>query len=680
MAGRSGRQWRIEPQVLAVYYLTIAAFLAASFFPESRLWGINGWGYFPLAVSIGLFVIGGIIPPLILRSTGHGHQKSDDISDRIFITILIGMVVGAGLLFHLLRARTHFLGDGYLLLSTISAEQLFIKLRNLGSMGLPKLLMGILSGSAETRALLAYQVTAIAAGLVFLAVLILSARRLISTNRDRLLFTASLACGGWMLLFFGYVENYALFVVSVLAYGLGGLIICQGKLKRWWILLLQAIALFFHIFGAALLPATIYLLVSDTEYGRRIANLRSAVKWTTASATAVVAMAVFSYFYTTDYFFRFAFVPLVTDRFTADGYTLISGKHLLDVGGLLLMLLPGLPLLLVSVFSSSRKNPWSTREARFLILASAVALGCAFLFDPKLGMPRDWDLFSFCGIPVGLLVTWLAISDSDARRRRTVLLMSIALSVLLLIPRVVTQADPGRSAAMVKNYIDLDKSKTSSARFLLAQYYTKRGEMAAKEQLDREWAKDLGLNQQFQSARQLWAQGRTAEAYPMLRHIAEVQPNMHQAWTLLSDCYQQANMLDSALYCLRVSDGLNPYNAGVQNDIGKIYYRMGDLDNAELYFRKSLDLDSLLTPPRMGLALVHKERREIDSYLSILQSVTQRPNTPPEFYCELINHYLQTGQFDLAMRSLAEGIAKGLDSGFVQDVHRRYPDLKLPTP
>jgi len=681
MASTSGKPLRIEIRALVAYYLTLTTFFAASFYPESRFWGINWWGYYPLEVRIGLFVIGCAFPLLVRSWANRRPDRQRDISDRTVTLVSIGLLLFAGVLFYLLGTRTHFLGDGYLLLSTISAEQSFIKFRNLGSMGLPRLIMGLLAGGAEARALLSYQITAVAAGLLFIGVLILSARKLVSANRDKLLFVFSLATGGWMLLFFGYVENYALFVVSVLSFGLGGLLISQGKLGQWWILLPQGLALFFHVFGAALFPATIYLLIAGSALGQHISHVKTSVKWATAGAVALVAAFLFYYFYTTDYFFRFAFVPLVTDPFTVDGYTLFSTNHLLDFACLLLMLFPGLPVAAAGLTSAPRANLWSSRESRFLMLATAGALGCAFLFDPKLGMPRDWDLFAFCGVPLGLLTTWqLVKSSANHSRYREALLLSVGLSILLLLPRVVSQVDPDRSIAVAKNYINLDKSKTSRARFLLAQYLDQHGQSAVREQLDRQWANDLAVNAQFHSANQIMTQGRYAEAYPILRRIVVLQPNLHQAWALLSDCYLQAAMYDSALYCLRVSDGLNPYNAGIQSDIGRTYYKLGNLNEAERYFRKALGIDSLITPALMGLALIHRDRGETDSYLSILLTMTKRPNAPPEFYYELINYYLEARRFDQASRALSEGITKGLDSGYVQDVLRRYPDLSLPSP
>jgi tetratricopeptide (TPR) repeat protein len=170
-------------------------------------------------------------------------------------------------------------------------------------------------------------------------------------------------------------------------------------------------------------------------------------------------------------------------------------------------------------------------------------------------------------------------------------------------------------------------------------------------------------------------QDRIAEAFPRLKQVLKLQPNMHQAWTDLAWCYQKTNQLDSALYCLRVSDGMNPYNASVLYNIGLVHYRMGNVETAVEYYRRSLDADSLLAPPAMGLALVYKDQGKLDAYEQILLSTIKHQDIPVEFYYELIEYYLGSRKFDSAVRLLSEGMSHGIDSTYIRDVLKRYPDL-----
>lgn len=105
--------------------LVLAQFVS-SFFPKSRLWGINHLAYFPLWVRF-LFII-----PVLLILVPRVNLKVYKILEQIlsfFQNILPKKeVLTASLLavifmffFWLLRTRTHFLGDGYAQISFLKS-------------------------------------------------------------------------------------------------------------------------------------------------------------------------------------------------------------------------------------------------------------------------------------------------------------------------------------------------------------------------------------------------------------------------------------------------------------------------------------------------------------------------------------------------------------------------------
>ncbi|MCK4461803.1 MAG: hypothetical protein KAW46_08350, partial [candidate division Zixibacteria bacterium] len=131
------------------------------------------------------------------------------------------MTAASAVLFYFLRARTHFLGDGYTLLSSLATDQATaMKIREYGESLLHIWLENLIGGDGQAAALLSYQIISIAAGLLFVIVTALFASKLFERTADRVLFLLGVCTGGYMLLFFGYVENYSLFVLSVLVYTL----------------------------------------------------------------------------------------------------------------------------------------------------------------------------------------------------------------------------------------------------------------------------------------------------------------------------------------------------------------------------------------------------------------------------------------------------------------------------
>jgi hypothetical protein len=113
-------------------FLIIIIHFIASFFPKGRIWGINQWAYFPSGITFPvtflallfflpsfnrfiLNIIKALISPLFRRMQKKRHIWYLIISLLFFI------------LFWLLRTKTHFLGDGYLILSSIQSDELAIK-------------------------------------------------------------------------------------------------------------------------------------------------------------------------------------------------------------------------------------------------------------------------------------------------------------------------------------------------------------------------------------------------------------------------------------------------------------------------------------------------------------------------------------------------------------------------
>ena len=85
-------------------------------------------------------------------------------------------------------------------------------------------------------------------------------------------------------------------------------------------------------------------------------------------------------------------------------YSLFSLSHLLDLINHQLLVSPvGLLMLLTSVLAFSGRTGRRDRAARFLLILSLCTLAYAFLADPKLGYPRDWDLFAFSALGYTLL-------------------------------------------------------------------------------------------------------------------------------------------------------------------------------------------------------------------------------------------------------------------------------------
>jgi len=460
-----------------VYYALVAAIIATALWPVGRSWGINWFVYFTrptLMFSAGV----ALLLPLALQAARHrvtGAAGASDSKDVYAVGSAAFMLLGA-LAFYLLRGETHFLGDGYLLISKLEGAMELPSPLQYGPRRLQELLYSVFSGVEVDRAQFVFRVISWGCGLTFLAFVLWASRMLFSGNLRRALFAVGMATGGYMLLFFGYVENYPPFVLGVSLFGLLGLLASRGRVSRWWVLVTFLLAGFFHIFAAALVPAAVYLLLQGTAAGEWIGKRRSFLI-TGLLALVFVAAASVVYLFSNDFSFRLALVPPVQDIFTVGRYTLFSPVHLLDWANLMIMLLPAVLFVPILLFRIHRAGLTARPDYLFLLLMLLPSLLLTFVIDPKLGMPRDWDLFSFAGVPLSLLLYYGLLDEAEGKKYWQPAWLAIALGLLLLGPRVISQHDIIKSINVFDRVTAPDKLRTRSVQAVLYDLFERTGDL-----------------------------------------------------------------------------------------------------------------------------------------------------------------------------------------------------------
>lgn len=666
---------------LAAYAVTLAAFAVASFFPEYRIWGFSIWAHLPTAIPFllgagGVAVIVVVVAALRRKRKGIDIKQAGHMSDRTYYLLGGGLAVLLGFAFYLFRARLHFLGDGYTLLSLLADHEPLIKGRELGEALLHVWLTNLLPGDAQQKALGSFQVISIAAGALLVISSVLVSKKLFNDNRSRLLFLLGVSSGGYMLLFFGYVENYSVFVLSVSIYCLLGLLIARDWLSPWWLLPAQAVAAILHILGAALLPATTYLLLSKTGFGHRLGRLDGRVKWLWALVTVITGGCLFLYVYRTDYFFRFAVVPLLENAFTLEGYTLFSAKHLLDVLNLVFILVPGLVVLLAGVSRSTWQKVLRERGGRFLLIGTVASIGAVFILDPKLGMPRDWDLFSFAGIPMAHLLYYVLLNGVGGRvaKVRTAAL-AISCGLLSLSPRVISQIIPASSVGWFQDYTSLDKVKSKNPRTILVDYYENRGmDSLAQVEIQR-WEQDYPEKAICDMGEVLKSKGRLDEAMEAFRRAATLNPGYTDPWQHLGECYLRIGSYDSALTFLQIARGLNPYNDVTYNNLGVVYLFMRRLDDAEKMYLTAEHLGDTSLELHTNLEQLYRLTGDEERRIKYLKMAASHENVAASTVAMLGDWYLEARDYDRAASAYRRALEKGLDSGYVTTLRQRFPQL-----
>ncbi|MDF1544955.1 MAG: tetratricopeptide repeat protein [bacterium] len=679
MRHKQKKQAKNKP-ILVSYFATIALFLFAAFFPHTRVWGVNWWAFFPVIVPILMALAFTLLGSFAYRRFSKSEFTSDSSSGREdktrywMISGSISMLILIGLF--LMPARTHFLGDGYQLLSRLTDNVQSVKAWDFGASMVHNFLYSILPESSPDRALRTYRLfSQLCGGLLLLSVLIYARKRFDDLTRQLLLF-GGLASGGYMLLFFGYVENYAGLALAVMLFALSGDLNIRGRLGLIGPIAATLLALFFHLFGIFLLPAMLYLLLRSTGTARRVQSLSKRSIRMTLVLLLVLGLVAHYFLRSSSLFLTFAFLPLVPDRFAVDSDYIFSIKHLLDLLNLLLILMPGLILALVGVGRRGfvRANADNSHTFWAILLVSLL-LPPLFL-NAGIGMPRNWDLFSLVGIPLvlGLLTSLLDAVSSRGQKIAAVALV-ILLGVAMLVPRVVVQFQPEMGIAHFENYLDLDRTRNRNARSLLMDYYLKAGDTTAAENVHIATVKEFPEINLNERAEQLMLNGRYREAAAGYERVIKLNPLQAEAYANLGNCMLLTGKNDSALQLLRLADGINPYNLNTVTSLGTALLRSGKIEEAKKSFDQAYRIDSLSRNVLVGLASTHLQLGAPERSIEYVRRLSEFDDMPYSYFQQAGESYLAARAYAEAYEALEMARSHGLDSTIYNAILRSNPAL-----
>jgi len=663
-------QWGAIWPALVAYLLTLVVFLTCSILDGGRCWGLNWWAHFDGPVAFVLFGVGLIALPamfLLSRRQRPLANPSGWSSYIIPTTIVIAMVS----LFVAMRVETHFLGDGYTLLLSLADQQAYaLKLREIGESFLHNAVFQILGADGKADALMAYRIISMGAGVLFVVLSWSASVRYFTSNFDRSLFTLGVGTGGYALLFFGYVENYSLFAVAVLAFVLIGLLISREEMSRWWIFLPWGLATTMHVLGVVLFPAVAWVLVRETRFWKRTVKLSLPTRLALSALPITLAVAVYLMLSQQSLYLRLAVLPLLSGRFTLDGYTMFSPAHVLDFINLILILCPGVLLLLLSV---SWKRARDSSAAAFLLISSVSAMGSVFILDPKLGMPRDWDLFAFAGIPVVVGLYYLTLEEwRNHRVARVAAGLAIALGVLTLLPRAAALSKPEVILGHAESYRLLDKGRTRNFHAFLQHFHEETGNSLARQLNLRLWDQAYEAEMLFDSGMVYFDQGDWAASVRYMEKAVRIDPFYWNCWTTLGASYRHLKEYDKALEALDVSQGLNPHGAGAFSNRAAIMFDLGRLEEAEALFLETLELQPKHYAARSGLLTIYRIQSRLPEWEAMLDSTVALPEVPAVYHLVQAEVRARNGHIDLAVESVRRAIAAGCDSSEVQ----RFLDLR----
>ncbi|MEA2031093.1 MAG: tetratricopeptide repeat protein [candidate division Zixibacteria bacterium] len=662
-----------------LYYAVLIGMAVSVFFVGRYWWGLSGYAFVGGVVRIVSLTLGALVPVGIIWWYRTSNSQDSTGRKSFLRSILLGAIgiIGATTIFWLLRANAHFLGDGYTLLSTLALDNPIIKSREIGE-SLAHLWVKQAFGSGEQAALLSFQIISIVAGIIFLLATMITSLKLFKTSLQRILFVLGMSTGGYMLLFFGYVENYSLFMATTAVYGMVGLLGATGKINRWWAVLPLGIAIAMHILAVTLVPSALYLLLKSTRVGNAISKMSTLRKSILFAIPIAIIAVIFLYLYNTMYFFKLAFIPLIVHRFTVHGYTLFSLNHLTDFANLMFVLVPALVVCLPVWWMRRKIKLPSMGATLFLQIMVLSGIGTVFLLDPKLGMPRDWDLFSFAGVPVALLCFYSLLSNKIRKTSlAAIAALAVALNLIVLTPRVVTQTNEQQAVEQFRQYICWDSLRNINALDLLIDYHQKTMDSARALVEYKKWQKSYPELRINHKGLEFANSGKYREALKQYRRVIKLNPIFPAAYANIGSAMLELKQYDSAYAYLEIARGMNPYNPRVAYNYGSVLFYLEHYNEAERAWLEALSVDSTIKGAFFGLMRLSKMQNKRDQYFEYLDKVVALGGAPVAPLKELGINYLREGNYIRAREIFSEALEKGLDSAYVDSLQVRFPQLKF---
>ena len=503
----------------------VMALHAVALLAPAQMWGASFIGV--VRSPVWLVAVATAVAAIVLPSRWPVARSSGAQA----MLVVASMLVAAGL-FWFLRERTHFFGDGYLL----------IRLRGYSSSGVraPLLvrLVVTLSRFGETRLHLpielALALVSMLAGVIAVPLLARAARTPGLRTGEGRLWLAGFAASACIQLFCGHVEYYACLVPLILAYLLVGFRACRDAAPWWSTWLAFGILVPFHLSSLGLLGSQGWIAVQDWRRGRRLHVLAG------AAGCGLLAWALS----------RIAGYPLLLQGERESGHWLafmtsffdpassrhafgfLTPRHWAAVGNDFLLVVPYV-LASIPALWLLRRLPSDPRQT---FLRNG-ALGCALMalcLNREIGWYRDWDTLAPYAV---VYVAWVSsrLAQAGPGVARTGVLVAGVLAAMHTLPWIAMNATRDGPSTSLHRVLDNSRAWSPYARGYMheefAIRYREQGafDRALQEYQSAAQSSPMDARYRLGIGDSMFRLGRTSEAVDAYRQAVKFRPDFAAA-------------------------------------------------------------------------------------------------------------------------------------------------------
>ena len=585
----------------------------SALFPEHRLWGGNHLGFLsPFGRTVALVLMAaGMFPPIsralfeVLARAARwcsGHPSWT----RVFL--VLGVSVGL-VMFLAFSSSTLLLGDGTYMASTLKtvAEQdskgLGYYLRQVPTTervypgtGALYMLVSVIAQQIGMSYLDGVKVMVAVLGAAFLLIPLGFLRQSRTPFPGRLLVAGVILTSGVLELFFGYIEVYAPMILLAAMFCVSGFGVVSARRSIWWPTLCFVVGVVAHLQMLLLLPALLFLVLY------RAVGEGKALK--VAAVTIAVGCLAGSLGIS-----RFDEIQhLVLSLSGSDSaYAMLSTAHVVDVVNEVMLVVPATPLVVVLLLFLWRNAGASTRgrwnsllgaiqpDVLFAVMLAIPVGMFLMLFRPELGMARDWDLFSICGLPI------VAIAHVAVRRvpqhcwddfTKLAVLPTLVASAMLTSSWIMVNANEAMSVARYASILHYDTTNGAYAYENLSAYYHDGGDVAGEiRALERAVEFSPNPRYLFKIGLRYFSFGDRERGVAWLRRCLLARPEHGKTRQFLAQMlYFSGKHEETVAVCLE-GERLAPDNPFYPFSLGQAYTALGRGEEAGAAFSRCLELN-----------------------------------------------------------------------------------------
>lgn len=625
-----------QPATVAAVFLGLHILLL--FWRPNPMWGADLLFYMPAPVqgifvllAVLLFIPGfrGWIRSLVcaLPFTLWGEGR------RVWITRGLVLLIALAA-FVVLHSALHILGDGSLYIRELDAGNwrrddraplTFTLIRSLHRIG------DALWQTAENT----YRVYSYVSGLLYILLAFCTASTLGINDREKSVVFAFLVTPGYVQLFFGYVENYALYMPASLLYLLAGLRCMENRVPLFVPALVLGLFITFHFVFIVFSPSL--LILGYYSYRRaRSSKPRWNKTLATSAAVCTTPLTVLILLWATRFdlvaFLERAgasnhILPLVAAPGFEAPYRLASVSHLLDFINLQIL---SAPAALMVLFLLAKKD---FCRHPFLLAASAFPVLFSFITNPAIGTFRDWDILAFSALPLSL---WIASAFLERSRRKklrfrniSVIFGAAALHTLLWIG---VNADSGAAEARYAQLMSRLSGYAASYGWetLGTQYRLQGRTVPALNAYKRALEADPRNPRHWVHVGRIFCLlGQSQRGIDHLKRATEIRPEFAEAYISLGNAYLQIDRLALAIVHYKKAIEIQPDLAVSYMNLGAAYIKTGKLDKAVEVLNKSVQLNPDHPHTHLLLSLAYRSLNLMDEAKAHYEMVLKlKPDDP----------------------------------------------------